>query len=274
MQLPIPTDNDSDYGEADADFIALLAALDLADVSTEPPPRTPSPTPLRTVQRHTFPSIRSRTHTISPTERPTIYHFESPTRRGCTTEWSVAGSATQGVAHAHVHAVQTGARRQKTSKAAYVVFCGLRVGAFMTWRETSHLVTRVRNSIYRGYPSVAEAHAAFDYASARSWVRVSGAPAVAAIPQLPQPTHGADRTNPLNGNVSGSDRWYIVYHGITPGVYRSHLECQLNTLGVRGALHESVIGRSVALAKYAAAARGGNTRMAPPPRYNTTDVFS
>jgi hypothetical protein len=54
----------------------------------------------------------------------------------------------------------------------------------------------------------------------------------------------------------------------------SSLECQLNTLGVRGALHESVIGRSVALAKYAAAARGGNTRMAPPPWYNTTDVFS
>lgn len=88
-------------------------------------------------------------------------------------------------------------------------------------RETSPLVTRVRNSIYRGYPSVAEAHAAFDYASARSWVRISYAPAVAAIPQLPHPTHSADRTNPLNGNVSGSDRWYIVYHGITPGVYRS-----------------------------------------------------
>ncbi|KAJ7886293.1 hypothetical protein B0H13DRAFT_2666737 [Mycena leptocephala] len=167
----MPADSDSDYGDADTHFVALLAGLDLADVATESPrpPRTPSPTlpPLVTVQRHTVPSIRDRIYTFPPTERLTMYHFESPTRR-----------------------------RVHNRMAAYVVFCGLRVGVFMTWRETSPLVTRVRNSIFRGYLSVAEAYAAFEYASARSWVHISNAPAVAAIPQLPQPTQTEPTPSP------------------------------------------------------------------------------
>jgi hypothetical protein len=49
------------------------------------------------------------------------------------------------------------------------------------------------------------------------------------------------------------------------------LECQLNTVGVRGALHQSVEGISAALAKFAAAAGRGEATIAEVPPYS--DVF-
>jgi hypothetical protein len=42
------------------------------------------------------------------------------------------------------------------------------------------------------------------------------------------------------------------------------LESQLNTLGVRGAVHESVVGRAAAFSKYTAAVARGSTRVIPP----------
>jgi hypothetical protein len=42
------------------------------------------------------------------------------------------------------------------------------------------------------------------------------------------------------------------------------LECQLNTLGIRGALHESVVGKQVALAKYARAVEQGTVSVVRP----------
>ncbi|KAJ7820054.1 hypothetical protein B0H13DRAFT_2378049 [Mycena leptocephala] len=39
--------------------------------------------------------------------------------------------------------------------------------------------------------------------------------------------------NPLNAS-SKSNMWYVVCRGVVPGVYRSFLECSLNTSGVKG----------------------------------------
>ncbi|KAJ7156554.1 hypothetical protein C8R43DRAFT_1125749 [Mycena crocata] len=159
----------------------------------------------------------------------TVYRFESPTQEGHTYSWSRAGVATQGVPNAFVREVQTGtANKSRGKKVAYVVYCSIRTGVFRSWRETQPLVNGVSNCIYRGYTSLAQAEAAFSYALQRSWPITST----------------ADPTNPINGSETCDDKWYVVYHGITPGVYRSHLECQLNTLGVRGALHKGIIGRA------------------------------
>ncbi|KAJ7895683.1 hypothetical protein B0H13DRAFT_2338759 [Mycena leptocephala] len=236
------TANNDSFDYDDPTLISLLAGLDLADNETSPPPppRTPSPRPAShpTVQRHTFPAMNGRSHAAT---RLAIYQYESPTRRGYTTKWSVAGTATQGVPGGYVHVVGAPPPTQNKPKfAAYVVFSGRRVGVFSTWREAESLVKGVSKCIFRGYKTTAEARAAFAYASERSWVRVIGAPIAAAIPVLPQPVVVADGTNPLNGTEDFDGKWYVVYRGITPGVYRSHLECQLNTVGVRGALHQSV----------------------------------
>lgn len=65
------------------------------------------------------------------------------------------------------------------------------------------------------------AHAAFQYAVERGWVRTSYAPLVAAIHVLPQPLDAAEAVNPLHDSEEIDATWYVVYRGITPGVYRT-----------------------------------------------------
>ncbi|KAJ7093761.1 hypothetical protein C8R44DRAFT_890665 [Mycena epipterygia] len=271
-------DPDSSAEYADASFIALLANLDLADLDSShdvpatTPPRTLSPRlPETPLHCHMFPAMHRRTQS---TGIPTVYQFDSPTKRGYTTEWSTAGAATQGVSHSFVRTVQTGSCRKKirTKKAAYVVFAGRRFGVFFTWAETEPLVKGVPHSIFRGYTRVDEANTAFAYALQRSWVRLCDVRVEAATFELPLPILVPDALNALHTADTLDGTWYIVYRGITPGVYRSHLECQLNTLGVSGALHESVVGKAAAIAKYAAANHRGHVGSAPP--LYPFDVFS
>ncbi|KAJ6525810.1 hypothetical protein DFH09DRAFT_1328828 [Mycena vulgaris] len=273
----------------DPGFLAALANLDLEDSPPTPefllvplPPRTPSSQSAPPYSsRHTFPSNHSRTDTTphhQPHSDSTVYFYTTPTRRGYTADWSVAGTATQGIPHANVHAVHrpsTSKRKTLKKKAVYIVFCGRHPAVCYTWDETSALVSGVSNSIFHGYATVAEAHAALAYARAKHWTRSSSdSPAPAAIPHLPLPLPSLDSANPLNGSEVWDSRWYVVYRGITPGVYRSHLESQRNTLGIRGSLHESVEGKAAALAKYAAAARRDEVAsVAPLYRADDRDLF-
>ncbi|KAJ7926728.1 hypothetical protein B0H13DRAFT_2313225 [Mycena leptocephala] len=263
---PPPSALDAPDEYDDPLFNALIANLNLCDVQLPisagtPPPRTPSPRPPPySATAHTFPSIRPRTYTC----RPVIYHVVSPSQQGYTSEWSLAGSATQGVRGGHVRTVASPRQKQRTKKAAYVVFCGRRPGVYRLWSETESCVSGVSCCIFRGYATVEAAEAAFAYALARSWTRVSDSSIVTAIPALPQPLPENSGANPLHGTEALDNRWYNVYRGICPGVYRSHLECQLNTVGVRGALHESVVGRATAFAKYAKARDGGRIKVLAP----------
>ncbi|KAJ7457541.1 hypothetical protein B0H11DRAFT_2243298 [Mycena galericulata] len=277
-----------DYG--DAEFLELLANLNLEDVEQDraPPPalppltpsprtpaartispRTPSPDcPPYTAARHTFPQAR----TLNVTGAQTVYQYDTPTRSGITTDWSSAGSATQGIPGARVHVVGSPAKKKSEgSKEAYVVFCGLHCVLFRTWAETKPLVLGVSNSIFRGYATLSEAEAALAYARARGWIRVaipSGIPP--PIAHLPLPN--TDPRNPLNGNEEINERWYVVYRGVCPGVYRSHLECQLNTLGVRGAVHESIKGEAAACAKYRSAVARSETAVVTPTYFAEIDA--
>ncbi|KAJ7744435.1 hypothetical protein DFH07DRAFT_963661 [Mycena maculata] len=279
QNLP-PGDDDFD----DREICALISNLELLDVEDpRPPPRTPSPrrspsppayrTPFLTPQSSpgfrtragtsTFPALGTRTNTTS-------YIYDSPTGRQRSDDWSTAGTATQGVPHTRVYAVIGDSARKKKKpkgpkKAAYVVFCGRQFGVFQTWPETVALVSGVPNCIFRGYSSVLEADTAFAYALERGWVRCADATPVAAIPKLPRPESDLPDTNPISAVEAFDGKWYIVYRGILPGIYRSHLECQLNTLGVRNALHESVWGWNTAVSKYTAAVRCGETSVVMPP---------
>ncbi|KAJ7169366.1 hypothetical protein C8R43DRAFT_1121239 [Mycena crocata] len=263
-------------------LLALLARLNLRPEDPQPqPPRTPSPPPysslpLNPIPRpHTLPRVRPRAeppstptvHRRAPPANParyhlafapvseTVYRFDSPGNSGYTNQWSIAGAATQGVANASVHRVQHASPHGKrVVKAAYVIFVGTDTGVFFTWLQTKPLVSGVKNCIFRGYATVTEAYRAFEYAQARSWVRVvSNAPVTHPIQALPQPQNPEDNDeeNPLNGDepFDGNSLWYIVYRGITPGVYRSHLECQLNTLG-RTLLRDDMADQTIGIVCY------------------------
>ncbi|KAJ7701273.1 hypothetical protein B0H14DRAFT_3527735 [Mycena olivaceomarginata] len=205
---------------SDEDFARLLARLNVQDNDrVTPPPRTPSP-PARSLARESS----SRTFLAI---RPRTVLTTPPMTPPATSAIYSYGTPTA-------------------------------AGYTADWEQTKPLVDRVPNSIFRGYSTVWEAEAAFAYAQMRQWTRVSYAP-LASIPALPQPIGSAlaDEENPLHGTEALDNRWFIVYRGIMPGVYCSHLECQLNTLGIPAALHEAVSGRDNALAKYrAAVARG------------------
>ncbi|KAJ7629775.1 hypothetical protein DFH06DRAFT_1338201 [Mycena polygramma] len=268
--------------------LTLMTALDENDIvqrftglrvdattSATPPPRTPSPRPPPYTPhvRHTLPAVRTRTLTTSPSARPSpqrLYHVQSPAYNGYTSEWSTAGAATQGVPGATVHAISSPQKKKKKKgppPKAYVAFCGTECGVRDTWAEIAPLVLGVSGSIYRGYPSRPEADAAYDYAHQRSWTRVLGRNGVVTpFPTLPQPVDALpnDVYNPLNGNETLDDYWYVVFRGVSPGVYRSHLECQLNTLGIKGATHQVIEGKTESMAKFAEALGRGDVAVITP----------
>ncbi|KAJ7152747.1 hypothetical protein C8R43DRAFT_1127201 [Mycena crocata] len=272
-------DDDDTQDPDDGELLSMLDRLNLRERAAAEvvvtPPRTPPPlpqSPSTLPPRHTFPSTRARTYTTPNAERSTIYHIQSPNFETFTRHWSTAGAATQGVAGAHVHAVQmpSPSKYKHSKKAAYVVFVGTNYGVFLTWAETRALVNGVSGCIFRGYTTLAEARAAFAYAEARQWIRIAGTPPTVGI-DVPQPNMSYH--NPLNGNETLDSLWYVVYRGIFPGVYRSHLECQLNTLGVPGSLFESVVGQARALAKFARATHLTEVDVAPAPAYSDSDPF-
>ncbi|KAJ7654566.1 hypothetical protein DFH06DRAFT_1329830 [Mycena polygramma] len=226
---------------------------------------------LRVGNRPQTPSSHPVPAPVTPPRPVRRYQFRSPTRSGTTTEWSEASHLTQGVPQATVRSlVRSPKKRPKNN--AYVVFYGIIPGVYDEWygpEGAEVQVTGVPGSLYQGYPSTPDAGAAFDYARERNWTGVrtrhphlfrgisAPPPSSSAIGALPVPTPLLNLThNPLHGPVTSDTRtWYIVYAGITPGIYLSQyvspppfsasgdrphsLECALNTVGLSGARHDS-----------------------------------
>ncbi|KAJ7770730.1 hypothetical protein B0H16DRAFT_1715384 [Mycena metata] len=243
---------------------------------SSPPPYPPSDFDqiLQAISRL---EIREQTPLSSPSAPTALYRYSSPARSGYTRDWDEAAEATQGVAQGHAARVvtpTTPTRRRRTSKkGGYAVFYGVAPGAYATWAEVLPLVNGISNSLYQGYASLPAARAAFDYAVQRSWTRVCGAPnrpppATAAIPRLPQPVGLLDGPNPLHGGDGAAqrgNRWYVVYSGITPGVYQSSLECSLNTLGLSCPVFDSWDSKAVAIAKFQQAVAEERVHVRQPP---------
>ncbi|KAJ7601291.1 hypothetical protein DFH06DRAFT_1353508 [Mycena polygramma] len=206
----------------------------------------------------------------------TLYRFESPVKSGYTAHWDEAAEHTQGIPGGHVSLVISNPRPRNRAR-AYAVFYGRIPGVYNTWEKARQQVDGASGSLFQGYPSTDDADAAYAYARARSWVRICGSrrrgpPArqsTAPIPVLPQPVALVDTPNPLHtgdaGAASPGRRWYVVYRGVTPGVYQSSLECGLNTCGISNAAHDSWGSRDVAIAKYQNALTEGRVRVITPP---------
>ncbi|KAJ7165385.1 hypothetical protein C8R46DRAFT_1220515 [Mycena filopes] len=249
----------------DEEFAALLQSLSLEPLSspstspltpptataTTPPTATGATAAAPTPRRDPSPSTSRAARTPPPSPSRAVYLYETPTKRGLTTSWALAGSATQGIPGAHVRAVVKSPKKKRNAPAAgYAVFVGRVPGVFETWAQARLLVDGVKGSIFRGYRTLDDASAAYAYALEKGWTRVCGlAMSTTTTPTsltnpLPTPLPLATRppapagTNPLHGSESLDDTWYVVYRGILPGVYRSILEASLNTVGVSGALFE------------------------------------
>ncbi|KAJ7102962.1 hypothetical protein C8R43DRAFT_1141084 [Mycena crocata] len=229
-------------------------------------------------------NLTSTSQPITPVTPPrssrandTLYRYESPTQSGYTRAWAKAACATQSVPGGHVKAAVKG-KRKHVKRAAFVVFIGTDPGAYEKWSEVQPLVKGISGNLYQGYSSMKAAVAAFDYAQQRSWTRKcpsrhasssSATLTVApAIPTLPQPASLLELETPNPLHCDDEDAlWYVVYQGITPGVYQSNLECALNTVGLKGAVHDSWVEKEVAIAKYQQALLAGTVEVLLPPYY-------
>ncbi|KAJ7084881.1 hypothetical protein B0H15DRAFT_802255 [Mycena belliarum] len=231
--------------ENDNDIERIIRDLDVVHIANPPlsSPQGPS-------TQTTSPNSESVPSTPPPSGRFPSYAVTSPTQMKTTVSWLEVGALTQGVAGASVRGTPGRRRDRKPPSAAYTVFFGGEVGVFDSWDDAKRSITGHGIAIHCGFPSIAAAHAALDYARARGWTADSTSP----TPALPLPSSYED--NALNSQTS-TDRWYAVCCGVAPGVYRSYLECALNTVGIRGNRCSSFKDRAAAEKAFAHATKVG-----------------
>ncbi|KAJ7799667.1 hypothetical protein B0H13DRAFT_1933001 [Mycena leptocephala] len=235
--------------EYDDEINAIIRDLDLTTLeSPTPPPSSPEPpaTP-------TKPQTSKSTPSTPQTARNRGYDVQSPTKVGRVVSWFEAGSLTQGVRGASVRGKGRRNRSHKASAGAYAVFYGDEVGVFEKWADANRSASGHSPAILASFPSVQAAQAALEYARSKGWTADSSPPASASATALAPA--GAFEDNPLNQGTTGF--WYAICRRVVPGVYRSYLECSLNTSGVRGNLCASFNTRAEAEAAFAQA-RSGN----------------
>ncbi|KAJ7469885.1 hypothetical protein B0H11DRAFT_2238322 [Mycena galericulata] len=262
------------------DLDEIFAILDLEEsedsvdpprpLLSTPPPLLSTTCPLVSTPPRASGSIRPRP---SPPSTPSrLYRFESPTVSGYTTAWLRLKLKVCLALEFETWPSLLAKPKKSGKKGSYAVFHGLRPGAYTTWAEARLSVDGVRNNIHQGYGSFQAAQAAIEYAEARSWTRrispgSSSTPAAGTtIPNLPLPVDLLHGPNPLHsdGRASFDGTWYIVYRGITPGIYQSYLECALNTLGLSNATYDSAPSREEAVRRYENALAGGRVEVITP----------
>ncbi|KAJ6450443.1 hypothetical protein C8R47DRAFT_1230258 [Mycena vitilis] len=254
--------------EDDDDIDALIRKMDAAEflrnapktppaASPELPPSSPELPPSSPELPPSPPAPRaSRSTPSTPARRKAGYDVVSPTKTGRVVSWLEAGSLTQGVRGASVKSSGSRARRRSPCE-AYVVFYGGEIGAFKDWADVQRSITGNGIAIHAGFPSMDTANAAIDYARARGWTGDSTTPPDSSSTPLPLPSSYAD--NPLT--CGATDLWYAVCRDVVPGVYRTYLECALNTVGIKGNLCASFPSMQDAEAAFASAHKGGILRM-------------
>ncbi|KAJ7792186.1 hypothetical protein B0H14DRAFT_2624172 [Mycena olivaceomarginata] len=163
-----------------------------------------------------------RTPSCNAPSTATTYIYYSPGRSGVSNAWSEAGHATQGVSHSSVHAVAKSNPRHPKSK-AYIVFRGLHVGVFENWCISQW-----------GYASRAAAQAAFTLAQANNWTCV-----------LPTTCSSFAAPTGLTWEPRADNKLLCPHERNDRCV-----ECQLNVLGVQGAVYDSTSSYQEARLKF------------------------
>ncbi|KAJ7686335.1 hypothetical protein B0H14DRAFT_2654350 [Mycena olivaceomarginata] len=167
----------------------------------------------------------------------TTYTYYSPGRSGVSNAWSEAGHATQGVSHSSVRAVAKSKPRHPKSK-AYVVFHGLCVGVFKKWcvsqDDVVNATSSVSSALQQGYASRAAAQAAYTLVQANDWTCVL-------------PTMHSSFAAPTGLTREPRADSELLF---PPERNDRCVECQLNVLGVQGAVYDSASSYQEAQLKF------------------------
>ncbi|KAJ7666208.1 hypothetical protein DFH06DRAFT_1126905 [Mycena polygramma] len=241
--------------EEDDEMDALIRSMDAAEFlrgSHTPPPASPELPPSPAAPRVS----RSTPSTPHGPARTPGYEVSSPTKSGHVVSWLEAGSLTQGVRGASAKKSAASRSRARNRPSAYAVFYGGQIGAFTDWADVQASITGNGLAIHCGFPGMPEAEAAVAYARTRGWTADSTAPAHVSSTAVP----ASYPDNPLTCGAD-PDVWYAVCRGVVPGVYRSWVECALNTMGIKGNLCSSFPTQSAAEKAFGDVLKAGYTRV-------------
>ncbi|KAJ7020484.1 hypothetical protein C8F04DRAFT_1196585 [Mycena alexandri] len=250
--------------ESDDAIDSIIRNMDvltwLSDESTITDPHTPPPSSpeLPTTPARTRPSRSAPPTPQHPIQPPSgarsAYDVRSPSVSVRTVSWLEAGALSQGMRLGAVHGLGSRSHSRSGPHGAYAVFYGGEIGVFDHWADASRSVTGHGLAIHCGFPTRNAASEALEYARAHGWTGDSTPPH--GTSPTPLPSLSSYEDNPLN-STGQRDRWYAVCRGVVPGVYRSWLECSLNTVGVKGNLCASFTSRAAAESAYTAAMDAG-----------------
>ncbi|KAJ7201936.1 hypothetical protein B0H12DRAFT_1244119 [Mycena haematopus] len=227
------------------DLDELLAGLSLEDetstscFSTRSPHLAPSSLPSISVP----PPPAPKTPSCPPwRSSATVYAFTTPAESGTTTQWSEAGTLTQGSPQSSVRLLYK-RKRSRPKRVAYVVFHGVRIGVFDQWADVQDATNGVPFALHQGYSTRAGAEAAFELAQTNNWtcVLASWFPKLISSSLAPTPVRHESGGDQRLCEREPDAPWYVVYRGVNPGIFSTqYVECQLNVLGISGAVYESV----------------------------------
>ncbi|KAJ7817583.1 hypothetical protein B0H13DRAFT_2379567 [Mycena leptocephala] len=231
----LPVDDAADNAELEA-LIASLSDLDVATLSglISCPPCSDWARDAASVANS--PPVTPQRH------NPQLYEFHSP--QNPDSPWNGRRLPTTRKAHQAAESRPYSSRQSPIPKGVPT--------------SSSTAVNPV--SIHNGRAPLSGTQAAYEYAQAHHWTGVRGLSPPSArsqpsgISALPIPVDPlAPTTNPLHGNTDhfAQNRWYIVYAGITPGIYLSFLESSLNTIGLSRAASDSTTSLEEARRRWA-----------------------
>ncbi|KAJ6458092.1 hypothetical protein DFH09DRAFT_1349428 [Mycena vulgaris] len=272
----LPPDYDNDEL---AQLLASLSDLRLAPPQQETPPRPPFTTPIPISWDSTSPHanlcVSFANQICAHLRLVTAIMSLSPKSSSLSRiSRSEAAEQTQGVPGGRVRRVDKPPTPGRQKKRGYVVFYGRIPGVYAHWNGphgAEAQVKGIKGSLYQGYTLLDNATEAFNYARARGWTapRTSRPPSpssTSAIVTLPTPSASPPASGELTHAAlyepgsSADSKWHIVYAGITPGIYRSFLECALNTIGLSCAVYDSPPSRTEAIARWQEAVDAGRVR--------------
>ncbi|KAK7019473.1 hypothetical protein R3P38DRAFT_2782584 [Favolaschia claudopus] len=207
-------DSSSSSSESEVTTTAFNIS-DLDDSDSELPPSSPElpPTPPRPIASRSLPSTPA--HRLPARPPPRL----SPTLKlsgvGVVMTWFKAGALTQGVDRAHTRALSPRKRPAHPKRGAYTIFYGGEVGVFTHWPRVAELTRGHGVAIHQGFPDVAAAQAALEYARERGWTRDSTPP---DSPAAPAPGND-ENDNPL---VVGSQDRCLNITGVSGSLFASY----------------------------------------------------
>ncbi|KAF9020731.1 hypothetical protein BDZ89DRAFT_1043217 [Hymenopellis radicata] len=226
--------------EGDDEFCAFIASLDDAQI--------PGTAAFKETAARGTPTLR----------RPGAAHGPDTTR-----------SQASQILRSHVDATVVATQKRRKVKTKHltdtppviVVFIGLQPGVYSHWTLAAPQVLGVSGSVYFGYKTWPIAEKAFDYAVQRGWAfHIRGGRRLPYTLIKPSPAPGHPFQTPLTHGITRKN-WYCVYRGLSPGIYRSYLECALNTLGVPHGSFEAFRSRTVAHEKFRLAQERGEVEV-------------